>query len=91
MHPELGSGGGGPSHLLVADSTGSVMVYRGMQLLWASKFEVPPVALDIAHFGNVGGLIVALSDEGELNLGYMGTEPPVNVVAGDGSIHPPHP
>ena len=56
----------GPMHLLVADSTGSVMVYRGMQLMWASKFEVPPVALDIAHFGNVGRVVTP-----GCQIGYM--------------------
>lgn len=82
VYPESNGGGGGQTHLLVADSTGSVMVYRGMQLLWASKFDDPPIALDVTHVGAVGGLMVALSVDGHLSLGYLGTEPPVNVVGG---------
>jgi Bardet-Biedl syndrome 9 protein len=80
VRPEMGDNS--PVHLLVADSTGSVMVYRGMQLLWASKCDVPPVALSIARFGTVGGLLVGLADNGLLGVSYMGMEPPVTVVGG---------
>eukprot|EP00227_Mantoniella_beaufortii_P020094 CAMPEP_0197575954 /NCGR_PEP_ID=MMETSP1326-20131121/1147_1 /TAXON_ID=1155430 /ORGANISM="Genus nov. species nov., Strain RCC2288" /LENGTH=442 /DNA_ID=CAMNT_0043138795 /DNA_START=95 /DNA_END=1420 /DNA_ORIENTATION=- len=80
VRPEMGDHS--PTHLLVADSTGSVMVYHGMHLLWASKCEVPPVALSIVKVGTVGGILVGLADDGSLGVSYMGTEPPVNVVGG---------
>lgn len=79
VHPEYRDG---PMHMLVADSTGSVLVYRGLQLLWASKMETPPVALAIERFGAIDGFIVGLSDAGELSVSYMGTEAPVSVVGG---------
>jgi len=70
------------NHLLIADITGSVMVYRDMQLVWASKCEVPPVCMRVTNVINLQGLLVGISEQGALSISYLGTEPPVNVVGG---------
>lgn len=73
---------GSPMHLLVADSTGSVMLYHGMQLLWATKVQFPPVVISVAQFGNACGLLVSLGENGTLDISYLGTKPPSELIHG---------
>merc|ERR1712100_913174 len=45
--------------VLVADSTGSIMVFRDSQLLWTSKLPVKPLDLIVSYFPDTFGHIIA--------------------------------
>ena len=81
VNPSLGERS--PVHVFVADCTGAGMLYRGSQTLWAAKFDKEPVAmLAGARFGGVDGMLVTLTENGNLAVAYLGTAPPVDVVRG---------
>mmetsp|Transcript_22638 Transcript_22638/g.70294 ORF Transcript_22638/g.70294 Transcript_22638/m.70294 type:complete len:843 (+) Transcript_22638:343-2871(+) len=74
--------GGGGHNAIVATHTGSLMLYKDTQLVWAAKCDCVPVAMAVATFGGLQGLSVLLSEDGQLSVNYMGTDPPMNVVGG---------
>jgi Bardet-Biedl syndrome 9 protein len=63
-------------HLLVATHTGRLLVYGDTTLLWAAKLGYAPVAVAVANFGGIRGLVVCLDEQGRLAITYMGTVPP---------------
>ena len=63
-------------HLLVATHTGRLLVYGDTSLLWAAKLGYAPVAVAVASFGGVKGLVVGLDEQGRIAITYMGTVPP---------------
>lgn len=70
-----------PFHnLIVATHTSQLMVYKETTLLWAARAHVLPIALSVATFGGLPGLVVSLSEDGEVRVSYMGTDPPTSVV-----------
>ena len=72
-----------PSHVFIADQTGAGMVYKGSRTVWAAKFEQAPCALLAgARFGGVDGMLVTLSEYGNLGVQYLGAASPVDVVKG---------
>jgi Bardet-Biedl syndrome 9 protein len=74
---------GGPDNLLIATTTGQLLVYGNqLQLLWAAALEHPAVGLSVITAGSpaVPGLIASVSEEGYVCLSYMGTDPPSQVV-----------
>ena len=72
-----------PSHVFIADQTGAGMVYKGSRTVWAAKFEQAPCALLAgARFGGVDGMLVTLSEYGNLGVQYLGAASPVDVVNG---------
>lgn len=72
-----------PSHVFIADQTGAGMVYKGSRTVWAAKFEQAPCALLAgARFGGVDGMLVTLSEYGNLRVQYLGAASPVDVVKG---------
>lgn len=75
-----GQQGGPLENLLVSTHTRALLVYKEGLLVWAAKTETQPVALKVAMFGSLPGLIVSLDDCGTLVVQYMGTDPPNNVV-----------
>ena len=68
--------------LLVADSTGSIMVFRGSQLLWTSKLQVKPVDLMVTYFQDTFGHIIALGRDGVLSISCLGTVPHDTLIRG---------
>jgi len=84
-HADRQDTGGATDNVIVASSTGSMQVYKDTaqdHLIWAAKGDLVPVALQVAKFGGLKGLVVGLDDTGGLTLAYMGTDPPLNVVGG---------
>ncbi|DBA69081.1 TPA: hypothetical protein ACH3X2_013241 [Trebouxia sp. C0005] len=71
---------GNRNNLLVAAATGQMMVYSHKRLVWAAKGDTCPVAVKVATFAALQGLILTLDDAGKLVLSYMGTEPPMQSV-----------
>jgi Bardet-Biedl syndrome 9 protein len=67
-------------NLMYAISTESdhILVYKGLNLVWAAKVHDTPVFMKITEFDNTKGLIVTLSDTGALNVLYLGMTPAKN-------------
>jgi len=69
------------SNIVVATSTGYLMVYDTKRLIWSAKHGAVPVALEILKFRNLDGLIATLDENGGLAVSYLGTDPPTQVVS----------
>ena len=51
-----------------------LMIYRDVRLVWTAKLENPAIYVNRTTFEGVNGLIVTLSDQGFLQVSYLGTE-----------------
>ncbi|XP_066595732.1 protein PTHB1 [Prorops nasuta] len=60
--------------LVIAD-TSTLMIYEGTTLKWSAQLPFAPVAVTRAYFQNLDGAIVTLSDNGQLEVSYLGSEP----------------
>ncbi len=67
-------------NLIVATQSKRILIYRDAQLVWAAKNSDVPVAVRVASFGALDGLIVSLTDKGKLSLLYLGTDSPTSPV-----------
>jgi len=77
LFPSGSTEAGAPEHnLLVGSHTGSVMVYRDMELIWASRLSAPAAALSVGTFGGQAGLLATFGHDGVLSLLFLGTDPP---------------
>ncbi|XP_022534824.2 protein PTHB1 isoform X3 [Astyanax mexicanus] len=65
----------GTTNLLVGNHNNMVLVYQDTTLKWAAQLSCVPVAVRIANFPDLKGLVVTLSSEGHLQCSYMGTDP----------------
>eukprot|EP00903_Cladosiphon_okamuranus_P007654 g7422.t1 len=71
-------------HIIIAADTDQLMVYKDLQLVWQAAVTRAPVALTVAKFGAMPGIVCSLDDEGALSACYQGTDPPTSaVVAAD--------
>ncbi len=68
-------GDGHRSNLLVATPNRTLMVYDDKKLLWSAQTPFVPVDVAVATLGGVKGMVVMLSEEGQVVVSYMGTEP----------------
>src|SRR5688572_17856893 len=58
--------GGSNENLIVCTHTGQIMIYRDTQLIWAASVPtLPPVAVRVAQYGSLPGLITVLDDTGK--------------------------
>ncbi|XP_066916421.1 protein PTHB1-like [Clytia hemisphaerica] len=53
----------------------SLQIYKGTQLSWAAQLPHVPVAIKIANFEDLKGLIVTLDEFGQINCSFLGTDP----------------
>ncbi|OXU18994.1 hypothetical protein TSAR_009649 [Trichomalopsis sarcophagae] len=60
--------------IVIAD-TSTLMIYEGTTLKWSAQLPFAPVAVARAHLQNLEGAIVILSEEGRLEVCYLGSEP----------------
>ncbi|CAM9656587.1 unnamed protein product, partial [Pylaiella littoralis] len=67
-------------NLIVAAETDQLMVYKDLQLVWQAMVSRTPVALTVAKFGAMPGIVCTLDDEGVLTACYQGTDPPTSSV-----------
>ena len=51
-----------------------LMIYKDVRLIWTAKLEKPAIFVSRSTFEGVNGLIVTLSDDGFLQVSYLGTE-----------------
>eukprot|EP00347_Sterkiella_histriomuscorum_P008020 403346677 len=57
-----------------------LMIYKDVQLVWTAKTQTAPIYVNTAKISGVDGLIVTLSDNGWLQIVYLGTESPAQQI-----------
>ena len=60
---------------MVASTKNHVLIYKGINLVWAFKLNYAPIFIDFGEFNHINVLICTLSDNGQLNVNYLGMEP----------------
>ncbi|XP_053083687.1 protein PTHB1 isoform X2 [Pangasianodon hypophthalmus] len=65
----------GTTNVLLANHNNMLLVYQDTTLKWAAQLACVPVAVRVANFPELKGLVVTLSSEGHLQCSYMGTDP----------------
>ncbi|GLH14027.1 Protein PTHB1 [Gryllus bimaculatus] len=61
--------------ILVVTDTDMLMVYEQTTLKWSAKLLISPVVVTRVSIENLHGVLVVMSDSGELQCCYLGTEP----------------
>ncbi|XP_035384653.1 protein PTHB1 isoform X2 [Electrophorus electricus] len=65
----------GVTNLLLGNHNNMLLVYQDTTLKWAAQLNSTPVAVRVANFPELKGLVVTLSAKGHLLCSYMGTDP----------------
>ncbi|KAI9999910.1 hypothetical protein NQD34_011753 [Periophthalmus magnuspinnatus] len=65
----------GTTNLLLGNHTNMLLVYQDVTLKWAAQLPFVPIAVRVANFPDLRGVVVSLSSEGQLLCSYMGTDP----------------
>ncbi|KAF3692417.1 Protein PTHB1 Bardet-Biedl syndrome 9 protein -like protein [Channa argus] len=65
----------GTTSLLLSNHTNMLLVYQDVTLKWAAQLSFVPVAVRVANFPELKGVVVSLSSDGHLLCSYMGTDP----------------
>ncbi|XP_075683057.1 protein PTHB1 isoform X2 [Rhinoderma darwinii] len=65
----------GTINSLVGNHNNMLLVYQDVTLKWAAQLPHTPVAVKVANFQDMKGIIVTLSDSGQLQCSYFGTDP----------------
>ncbi|XP_063308140.1 protein PTHB1 isoform X2 [Pelobates fuscus] len=65
----------GTINTLVGNHNNMLLVYQDVTLKWAAQLPHIPVAVMVASFQDLKGIIVTLSDCGHLQCSYFGTDP----------------
>ncbi|KAG7198808.1 hypothetical protein KM043_001782 [Ampulex compressa] len=61
--------------VLVIAETSTLMIYEGTTLKWSAQLPFAPVAVTRAHLKHLDGALLVLSEEGRLEVCYLGSEP----------------
>ncbi|CAG2069284.1 unnamed protein product, partial [Timema podura] len=61
--------------ILVTTDTNTLLVYQQTSLCWSAQLDITPVMIARGQFQNISGVLVMLSETGELQCCYLGTEP----------------
>ncbi|XP_051576570.1 protein PTHB1 isoform X2 [Myxocyprinus asiaticus] len=70
-----GSVSEGSTNFLMGNHNNMLLVYQDVTLKWAAQLSCVPVAVRVANFQGLKGLVVTLSSDGHLQCSYMGTDP----------------
>lgn len=65
----------GRSGIIVASSTGALMVYHERRLMWSARTTTAPVSIRVDRFNRVPGMLVLLDGQGRVTVAYLGTVP----------------
>ncbi|OCT76065.1 protein PTHB1 isoform X1 [Xenopus laevis] len=65
----------GTINTLVGNHNNMLLVYQDVTLKWAAQLSQTPVAVKVANFQDLKGVIVTLSESGQLQCSYLGTDP----------------
>lgn len=60
---------------LVVSETNTLLIYENTTLKWSARLSILPVALDRIFLKEVAGALCLLSEEGIVQLCYLGSEP----------------
>ena len=58
-----------------------VLIYQNDCLKWATKIPFVPVCIRRGNFADITGALVLLSDDGNLSVGYLGTNPSLKIIS----------
>lgn len=58
----------------------NVLIYQNDCLKWATKIPFAPVSIRRGNFADISGALVMLSDEGNVIVGYLGTNPSLKII-----------
>lgn len=53
-----------------------LMIYKDVKLVWTAKMQCAPIYVNIVSVEGQDGLLVTLSDNGWLQVVYLGTDTP---------------
>ncbi|OTF81659.1 PTHB1-like protein, partial [Euroglyphus maynei] len=67
--------------ILIGTQMSNMLVYQNDILRWATKIPFIPIAIRRANLNDITGSIVLLSDQGQLTVGYLGTNPSLRIIA----------
>uniref|UniRef100_A0A8C1A588 Bardet-Biedl syndrome 9 n=1 Tax=Cyprinus carpio carpio TaxID=630221 RepID=A0A8C1A588_CYPCA len=70
-----GSVSEGSTNILMCNHNNMLLVYQDVTLKWVAQLSCVPVAVRVANFPELKGLVVTLSSDGHLQCSYMGTDP----------------
>ncbi|XP_066263410.1 protein PTHB1-like [Branchiostoma lanceolatum] len=65
----------GVINTIICTHTNQLLVYGDVTLKWAAQLQHVPVAVKVATFPELKGVIATLSEDGHLNCSYLGTDP----------------
>uniref|UniRef100_A0A8C5BHZ7 Bardet-Biedl syndrome 9 n=1 Tax=Gadus morhua TaxID=8049 RepID=A0A8C5BHZ7_GADMO len=65
----------GTINLLLGNHNNMMLVFQDTTLKWAAQLASVPVAVRVANFSELKGVLVTLSSEGHLQCSYLGTDP----------------
>ncbi|XP_058878862.1 protein PTHB1 isoform X2 [Acipenser ruthenus] len=65
----------GTSNSLIGNHNNMLLVYQDVTLQWAAQLPHVPVAIRVANFQDLKGVVVTLSSDGHLQCSYLGTDP----------------
>ncbi|KAI1885592.1 hypothetical protein AGOR_G00205400 [Albula goreensis] len=65
----------GTTNTLLANHNNMLLVYQDVTLKWAAQLSSVPIAVRVANFPELRGVVVTLSGDGHLQCSYMGTDP----------------
>ncbi|KAH9416611.1 Protein PTHB1 [Dermatophagoides pteronyssinus] len=67
--------------ILIGTHMNNMLLYQNDILRWATKIPFIPIAIRRANLNDITGSIVLLSDQGQLTVGYLGTNPSLRIIA----------
>ncbi|XP_047217820.1 protein PTHB1 isoform X2 [Girardinichthys multiradiatus] len=65
----------GTTNLLLGNHNNMLLIYQDVTLKWAAQLPFVPVAVRVASFPELKGVVVSLSSDGHLLSSYLGTDP----------------
>lgn len=61
--------------ITVISESGSILIYNLANLIWAAQLADVPVAIMRSNLDSLAGAIVTLSENGKIDVSYLGAEP----------------
>ncbi|XP_033218780.1 protein PTHB1 [Belonocnema kinseyi] len=64
----------GKLFFIVVTDTKAVMIYEGSSLIWSAELPFVPIAVTVTRWQGIEGLIVILSEDGQVEVCFLGTQ-----------------
>jgi len=70
------------TNLILVTRTNHLLVYREMQLIWCARLQTTgiPVEIIVEELVGIKGMLTTLNEEGNVQVSYLGTEPPAETL-----------